>query len=213
MIRTRLVELSTLDAIAFRRKVRGGHTAIIIQRYDGGQPGQALLNRNTGEADPAQNTEAERYPSEAFAEAVELTLGLPFTARGQVKISGSAQKAGEPEPDDQDDADEVATVCSREYAAIVEAYTNKKGELSYELLNKDFIQFMKSSKLVDDMVANGASADQIRDYVVRVKLENLTGNKDLSDGQVQRIVEMLDEVSPRNVFRDLNDEIRKLLAR
>jgi hypothetical protein len=213
MIRTRIVELSTIEAVAFRRKVKGGHTAIVIQRFDGGQPGQALLNRNTGEADPAQNTQADRFPPEAFAEAVELTRHVPFTARGQIKLSFVPQEAEAADLDGEDDVEEVIAVCSDEYSAIVNAYTNKKGELSYELLNKDFIQFAKSSNHVATMVSNGASVDDIRDHVVRVKLENLTGNKDLSDGQVRRIVDMLDAVNVRGVFRELTDEIRKMLAR
>lgn len=213
MIRTPIVELNTIEAVAFRRKVRGGHTAIIIQRFDGGQPGQGILNRNTGAADPSHNTQVDRFPAEAFEEAVELTRFFPFNARGQVNVEGRVRNVSEPEPDGEDDVEELATVCSDEYAAIVDAYTNKKGELSYDLLNKDFIQFAKGSKLVSDMVSNRASVEEIRDYIVRVKLENLTGNKDLSDGQVRRIVEMLDEVSRKGVFKELNDEIRKLLAR
>lgn len=213
MIRTPLVELNTIEAVAFRRKLRNSKTAVIIMRYDGGQPGQALLDRNSGGADPSHNTQMDRYPMEAFIEALDLTRDLPYSARGRVKITGTPQNANEPDPDGEDDAEEIATVCSAEYAAIVDAYTNKKGELSYQLLNKDFIQFAKSSKLVADMVTNGATDAQIRDHVVRVKLEQLTGNADLDDAQVARIVEMLDEISPRNVFRDLNDEIRKMLAR
>jgi len=54
--------------------------------------------------------------------------------------------------------------------------------------------------------------DEIRDHVVKVKLESLTGNRELTVAQAQRIVEMLDEVSPRYVFRELNDEIRKMLS-
>lgn len=213
MIRTPIVELSTIEAIAFRRKVRGGHTAIVIQRFDGGQPGQGLLNRNTGEADPSHNTQVERFPQEAFAEAVELTRFLPFNARGQVSVKGWDRNVAEPEPDGEDDVEELAAVCSKEYGAIVDAYTNRKGELSYDLLNKDFIQFAKGSKLVADMVSRQASVEEIRDHIVGVKLENLTGNKELSDAQVKRIVEMLDSVSRKGVFKELNDEIRKMLAR
>jgi len=213
MIRTPIVELSTIEAIAFRRKVKGGHTAIVIQRFDGGQPGQGLLNRNTGDADPAHNTQPDRFPPETFAEAVELTRFLPFSARGKVNIQGAQQIGAEPETDGEDDAEELATVCSKEYAAIVKAYTNRKGELSYELLNKDFIQFAKGSKIVSDMAANQASVEDIRDHIVKVKLENLTGNKELTDSQTRRIVEMLDEVNRKGVFKELNDEIRKLLAR
>ncbi|MBD2090200.1 hypothetical protein H6F67_10080 [Microcoleus sp. FACHB-1515] len=132
---------------------------------------------------------------------------MPYSRQGSVKLSGNVADADEASPE------ELATVDSAEYEAIVKAYTNKKGELSYELLNKDFIQFAKSSKIVADMVANQASVDEIRDYVLKVKLESLTGNKELTVAQPKRIVEMLDEVSPRYVFRELNDEIIRMLSR
>lgn len=79
-------------------------------------------------------------------------------------------------------------------------------------MNKDFIQFTKSSKIVADLVANRASVDEIRNYVVRVKLESLTGNRELTVAQTMLIIEMLDEVSPRYVFRELNDEIIRMLS-
>ncbi|MDT9191342.1 MAG: hypothetical protein P5681_26925, partial [Limnospira sp. PMC 894.15] len=69
------------------------------------------------------------------------------------------------------------------------------------VLNKDFIQFTKSNRHVAKLVADGASVDAIRSHVVRAKLEWLTGNRNLTDAQIERIVEMLDEVSPRSVFR------------
>jgi hypothetical protein len=65
---------------------------------------------------------------------------------------------------------------------------------------------------VGELVANRAAEDDIRDHVIRVKLEGLTGNRDLTAVQAQRIVDMLDEVSPRYVFRELNDEIRRMLS-
>jgi hypothetical protein len=212
MIRTRIVELSTLPAIAFRRRLFGGHTAVVVQPYDGGQPGNALLNRTTGGADRAANAPGI-YTDEVFAEAVELTRGLPFTARGAVRVSADMAGFGQPEADGQDDAEQVVTVCSDDYKAIVEAYTDRRGTLSYALLNKDFIQFAKSNRHVARMVGERASVDAIRSHIVRAKLEWLTGNRDLTDAQIERIIEMLDEISPKSVFRELNDELRKMLAR
>jgi hypothetical protein len=209
MIRTIVVELSTMEAAAYRQKLRGGKSGIVIMRYDTAQPGLAMVNRGSGEPDIAHNTDPKLFPLEAFKEAMELTIGMPYSRRGKIKLSAEKE-----DPDTQEEtAEELATVDSAEYEAIVKAYTNRKGELSYELLNKDFIQFAKSSKMVTDMVANRASEDEIRNYVVKVKLENLTGNRELTMAQTQLIVEMLDEVSPRHVFKELNDEIRKLLAR
>ncbi|RUR39184.1 hypothetical protein [Vreelandella populi] len=208
MIRTIMVELSTIEAAAYRQKLRGGHSGIVIMRYDTDQPGIATVNRKSGEPDPSHNTDLKLFPLEAFKEAMELTSGMPYSRRGKVKLSAEKEDASAQE----ETAEELATVDSDEYEAIVKTYTNRKGELSYELLNKDFIQFAKSSKVISDMVANRALEDDIRDHVVKVKLESITGNRELTVAQTQRIVEMLDEVSPRHVFKELNDEIRKMLA-
>ncbi|WP_416675334.1 hypothetical protein [Egbenema bharatensis] len=212
MIRTKVVELSTIEAVAYRQKLRNGKSGVVIMRYDTDQPGLASLNRSTGEPDPSANTNLDVFPIEAFREALELTSGMPYSRRGAIKLSGDSEKAGTEEPPEDASPEELATVDSAEYEAIVKAYTNKKGELSYDLLNKDFIQFAKSSKIVAEMVANQASEDEIRDHIVKVKLESLTGNRELTTAQTQRIVEMLDEVSPRYVFRELNDELRRMLS-
>ena len=205
MIRTKIVELSTIEAMAYRQKLRDGKSGIVILRYDTPQPGLASVDRRTGAPEPSANTNLETFPIAAFQEAIELTSGMPYSRRGAVKLSSDKEA-------DEASVEELATVDSAEYEAIVKAYTNKKGELSYQLLNKDFIQFAKSSKIVADMVANRASVDEIRDYVIRVKLESLTGNRELTVAQTKRIVEMLDEVSPRYVFRELNDEIIRMLS-
>ncbi|WNZ22385.1 hypothetical protein HJG54_05580 [Leptolyngbya sp. NK1-12] len=208
MIRTKIVELSTIEAAAYRQKLKDGKPGVVILRYDTSQPGLASVNRRTGTPEPSANTNLETFPIAAFQEAIELTSGMPYSRRGAVKLSGN-QEAVDP---DEESPEELAIVNSAEYEAIVKAYTNKKGELSYQLLNKDFIQFAKSSKIVADMVANRASVDEIREYVIRVKLESLTGNRELTLAQTKRIVEMLDEVSPRYVFRELNDEIIRMLS-
>jgi hypothetical protein len=214
MIRTKVVELSTIEAVAYRQKLKNGKSGVVIMRYDTAQPGLASLNRSTGEPDPSANTNLDVFPIEAFREALELTSGMPYSRRGAIKLSGSPEQsgAGEEPPEEEASPEELATVDSAEYEAVVKAYTNKKGELSYDLLNKDFIQFATSSKIVADMVANGATEDEIRDHIVKVKLESLTGNRELTTAQTQQIVEMLDEVSPRYVLRELNDEIRRMLS-
>ncbi|TVQ10610.1 MAG: hypothetical protein EA368_07120 [Leptolyngbya sp. DLM2.Bin27] len=210
MIRTKIVELTTIEAAAYRQKLKGGKSGVVVMRYDSAQPGLATFSRNTGDPVPNANINLDLFPLEAFKEALELTYGMPYSRRGAVKLSGSPPEAeAETEADAPEDE---ATIDSAEYAAIVKAYTNKKGELSYDLINKDFIQFARSSKIVGEMVANRASEDEIRNHVVKVKLEDLTGNRDLTTTQTQQIVEMLDEVSPRYVFRELNDEIRRMLS-
>lgn len=210
MIRTKIVELSTIEAAAYRQKLKNGKSGVVILRYDTDQPGLATVNRRTAEPEPSDNTNLDQFPLDAFKEAIELTSGMPYSRRGSVKLTGNQSNV---QTEEDDSPEELATIDSAEYEAIVKAYTNKKGELSYSLLNKDFIQFATSSKVVATMVADRASVDDIRDHVVKVKLESLTGNRNLTVAQTQRIVEMLDDVSPRYVFRELNDEIIRMLSR
>jgi hypothetical protein len=47
VIRTRLVELSSLEAVAYRQKLRGGQSGVVILRPDTAQPGLALLNHQS----------------------------------------------------------------------------------------------------------------------------------------------------------------------
>jgi hypothetical protein len=222
VIRTRLVELSSLEAVAYRQKLRGGQAGVAILRQDSAQPGLALLNRNSGQADLAAHTPAALFPAEAFQEALELTAGLPYSSRGPVRspaavtgaaVAEAAATPAVPSPlDEEHSAEELATVNSADYAAIVKAYTNKKGEISYELLNKALIQAARSNPYVAEMVGRKATLEEIRDHVVKANFEAVTGNRSLSLAEVQRILELLDEVSPRSVLRDLNDDLRKMLA-
>lgn len=100
---------------------------------------------------------------------------------------------------------------SAEYLKIVEKYTDKNRKLSYELLNKDMIKFAHSSSKVRKMVEDGAKLEEIREYVVGTKFRNITGNDKLTEAQIQKMVELLDEVSPKGVFKGFNDEIKRSL--
>jgi hypothetical protein len=221
VIRTRLVELSSLEATAYRQKLGNGRSGVVILRNDTPQPGLALLNRNTGEPDLAPNVPPDLYPLEAFKEALELTSGLPYSSRGKVRHSATG-KQDQPESvgavadqameEQENTPEDVATVSSADYAAIVKAYTNRKGELSYDLLNKNLIQAARSNPFVAEMVARKASLEEIRDHVVLANFQAVTGNRSLGTAEMLRIVDLLDEVSPRSVLRELNDELRRMLA-
>jgi len=220
VIRTRLVELSSLEAFAYRQKLRGGQVGIVILRNDSAQPGLALLNRQSGSADPAHNTSADLFPLESFQEALDLTAGLPYSSRGPGRSPAATGFPGGPaeegpvtgELSEEAPAEAVATVNSADYAAIVKAYTNKKGELSYELHNKALIQAARSNPFGATMGANGASLEEIRDHVVKANFEAVTGNRSLSQAEVQRIIDLLDEVSTHSVLREFNEALRKMLA-
>lgn len=203
MLRTDTVQLTVIPASAYRQKLTSGGSGIVIIRKDTAQPGIASVSRKTGKAVPAVNTQKELYPEEAFAEALALTNGLPYRKQKAVKKEVPAE---EPDPALESLAE------SEEYRKITEKYTDKSGKLSYELLNKDLIRFSRSSSIVREMIAEQKPVKKIREYIIGVKFRNVAENHDLTDAQVMKIAELLDEAYPKGVFKTLNDTLRKDLA-
>ena len=206
MIRTSSVKLTTLPAVAYREKLAKGGSGIVIVRSDATQPGIASISKTSGEPIPSANTSADLYPVEAFKEAMELTAGMPY------------RKQGKPKPVlievPEEEVPEIEVVVdSSEYQAVVDAYTDKSGKLSYALLNKDLIQFVHRSSVARRMMAAGEPEEAIRAYAVGAKFRTITGNGDLTDGQALKMAELLDEVSPKGVFKELNAEIRAKLGK
>ncbi len=207
MIRTNVVKLTTIPAVAFRQKLTAGGSGITILRYDYEQPGIASISKTSGKPILSANTPAKLYPEEAFLEAMQLTVGMPYHKQKGVKLQGEApvEVVEEvPEP-------EVSMADRQEYLAVVNQYIDKNGQLSYDLINKDMIQFAHRSSIVRRMIQEGDSAAAIRDYVVGVKFRNISSNDDLTDKEVAFITELLDEVSPKGVYREFNNELKKLL--
>ena len=208
MIRTNVVKLSVIKAVAYRQKLMKGGSGIVIIREGEAQPGIASISKTSGEAILTDNTPKKLFPKEAFDEAMALTAGLPYRKQGSVQLKG--EKVSE-EPAPAAEEPEEVIVDSAEYLKVVEKYTDKNGKLSYELINKDMIKFAHSSSVVRKMIAEGAKQKEISTYVAGAKFRNITGNNKLSDDQVLKIIDLLDEVSPKGVFKDFNDFIRRSL--
>ena len=156
MIRTKAVKLSVIPAIAFRQKISSGGSGVTLIRNDTRQPGIASISRSSGEAIPNKQTDLKKYPMEAFAEALELTKGLPYKKQKGVKADEKLFMEEHKEFDVFEE--EEVIIDSAEYQKIIDRYSDKNGKLSYELMNKDFIKFLKSSSVVRDMVAEGKSS-------------------------------------------------------
>ena len=208
MIRTKVVNLTKIKGIAFRQKLPSGGSGIVILREGVAQPGIASISKTSGEAIHTANTPTDVYPPDVFKEAISLTAGLPYKKLGKVELS---DEIAVEEPAERQVEEEVI-VDSEEYAKIVEKYTDKNGKLSYELFNKDMIKFAYSSSVVRKMVQDGESDDEIRLYIAGTKFRKITGNPELTNAQVLKIVELLDEVSPKGVFKEFNEELRKMKA-
>ena len=184
----------------------------MILRENTAQPGIPSISKTSGEAIPTANTPKRLYPKKAFQEAMELTAGLPYKKQGSVKLDRELF-AAEPEPEAEGPVEEEAIVDSAEYQKIIDQYTDKNGKLSYALLNKAMIRFSYSSSKVRQMVRAEESVEAIRLYTVGTKFRNITGNKNLTDAQVLKMEDLLDEVSPKGVFKEFNEEIRRQLKK
>ncbi len=208
MIRTDTVSLTVIPAVAFRQKLKQGGSGIVILRPEARQPGIASISRTSGGPIINQQTDLKLFPEEAFKEAMRLTLGLPYRKTTPVKVTEDmiVKEIKEEEPEPEIKLNEEA------YQAIVARYTDKSGHLSYDLINKEMIRFAKSSSIVRGMIQEGKKASVIRNYIVSNKFRNIADNDDLTNADIKLIVEMLDEVSPKGVFKELDAEIRKMLG-
>lgn len=208
MIRTSTVSLTVIPAVAYRHKSQAGHSGITIIRPDVRQPGIASISRTSGEPIINQQTDQKMFPAEAFREAMKLTFGMPYRNLKSVKVTEDMviKEAVEeaPEPD--------IIVNGKAYQAIVDRYTDKTGHLSYDLINKEMIRFAKSSSIVRGMIQEGKKSTVIRNYIVSAKFRSIAENDDLSKAEIKAIAAMLDEVSPKGVFKELDAEIRRMLG-
>ena len=211
MIRTDVVSLTVIDAVAFRQKLTAGGSGVTILRYDAAQPGIASISKTSGDAIPTDNTPKDLYPEASFKEAIRLTAGMPYKKRGSVRLTKKTVKEVTPEAAEEVTEEEVI-IDSGEYQKLVDHYTDKNGKLSYELLNKDLIRFAHTSKTVRAMMEEGEAQKKIRTYIVCTKFRTVTGNRKLTEAQALKMADLLDEVSPKSVFKELNAELRKKSA-
>ncbi len=209
MIRTKAVELKTIKAYAYRQKTKDGDIGVVIVRPDTTQPGIAAISKKTGEPVPVVKTNARLYPNKAFLEAAELTRGLGFRKLGAAKVTKDmfAEEKKEETP-----AEEVLPLNEKALAAITAHYSDKNGVFSYDLLNKELIRFAKSSSVVRDMIAEGKRINAVRNYIVSNKFRNIA-REDLSSKELKAIVEELDKNSAKGIFKDLNEELKKMMGK
>ncbi|MBR3494494.1 MAG: hypothetical protein IKH38_03620 [Clostridia bacterium] len=60
------------------------------------------------------------------------------------------------------------------------------------------------------MIGEGESTKKVRTYIVSTKFRTVTGDRNLTEAQALKIAELLDEVSPKSVFKELDAELRRM---
>jgi len=216
IIRTKVEELSTIPAIAYKVKMASRGSGIKLHRTDQDAVAFAPLDKRTGEAKLDHRADASLFPIEALEEAVEILTGLPYSARGKVNIviSETPEENEMIACDSQERAEAEARVIeSDEFTAITGMYSDTHGKMNTQLMNKQFIQFASSSKTVDSMIANKATEEEIIKFVLKNRAAYLAGKKEsLSDIEIDVLIETLEDINTRGAFKELKLFLRRRMA-
>jgi hypothetical protein len=214
IIRTTALELNIIPAIAYKQKLASGGACLKVQRLDSDATAVFTIDRRTAELVPYRSYPRDLFPEDALQEALELTQGIPYSARGKIIIKSFIDCQADPEDVTEDQTDAVDMVDSTEYKAIISRYSDEKNKLNYTLMNKDFIQFAARSSVVGDMIIKRAHEDEILKFIVQSRVSYLSGQRNsLDDVQITALIETLDEIDPRSAFKELKSWIRRMLAR
>ena len=213
IIRTPAVELTLIPAIAYKQKLSAGGAGVKILRLDTDAAAVLTMDRRTGEGVPRGNIDSQLFPEEALSEAISLTNGLAYSARGKIRVT-IQEDVKETDDVDETEAEKIDMVGSTEYVAIIERYSDEKGKLNYSLMNKDFIQFASKSKIVGTMVQDKVSVEELVRFILKNRAGFIAGKTEsLSDAQTDALLETLDEIDPRSAFKELTQHLKRMLAK
>jgi len=213
IIRTKAVELSSIPAVAYKQKLASGGSGLKIMRLDQGASAVFTIDKRTGRPIPFGAVDDELFPESAADEALDLVEGLPYSSRGKINVT-VFEETKEAEDVSEEETEAVDMVDSDEYEAIIARYTDERGKINYQLMNKDFIQFASKSKIVSELVSTRASEEEIVTHIVKNRAAYLAGKKEsLGDDAVRALIETLDEIDPRSALKELRGHIRRILAR
>ena len=212
-IRTTSIELTSIPAISYKYKLKTGGAGIKIHRLDITDCAAFTFDKRSGELVPYGKVNEENFPINARQEAVIVTTGLPYSSRTKVVVPAYTPTV-EPAENVADVVEDNETetfdmVNSREYSAIIDAYTDNGTRLNFARMNKDFIQFASRSKAVSKLSANGASLEDLLVFVVKNRVQQLAKTKALSDAEVKELIEVLDDICVRSAFKELNAHLRR----
>lgn len=82
MIRTKIVELSAIAAVAYRQKLKDGKSGVVVMRYDQAQPGLASFSRKTGDPVPNANVNLDLFPLRGVQRGAGVDLGHALLEAG-----------------------------------------------------------------------------------------------------------------------------------
>jgi UDP-galactopyranose mutase len=206
--------MTSLEGIAYRQKLKAGGAGLTILTEN--EKAVATINKRDGSYAPYGKMDEKIFTEAVLEEAFNLTQGLPYRRLGSVQFVDSwTEETVEALPEEavveatseeeQEDRDDVHTVCSKEYEAIISEYTDKKGNFSYELMNKDFIQRAHKSKQVMIQKEQGVAPDEIIASLLVNKVHSMVAGADkyFTEADAKVLAAMLDDMNMRSAFKEL----------
>lgn len=215
MIRTEAVKLTKINALAYKQKLGAGGAGLTIITPD--EKAVLTINKRDGMCVPYGTGafNSETFTAEVIREAMEATRSLSFSRKGKIaKVYPDSHCDETPvEQETEDEKADIDVMASAEYKAFIEQYTDKTGKFSYQLMNKDLIQFAAKSSVVKTMLAEKADVGNIERYVVKSRTAELARNKGMDDDMLTAFIDTLDSMNTRSAFTDLRKHLRGKLKR
>lgn len=219
IVRSKVVELNNIPAIAYKVRLKDGGSGIKIHRTDRDETAFAEIDKRTGGVICDRRGKDEFFSEAVFDEAAELLVGLPYSARGKVKVvisedieDGEIEVPKDEAPGTHQDCT-ANVIDSDEFTAIIDMYSDERGKMNHKLMNKQFIQFASRNKTVASMVADKANESEILLRIIQNRAAYLAGKKDfISDDEANALIDVLDDMNRRSAFKELKLHIRRMLG-
>ena len=213
MIRTEAVKMTSINGLSFKQKLKDGGAGITILTPD--DRGVFTINKRDGSCVPYGQVNSEVFSDAAIEEAIELTKGLPYRRLGAItKVHPDVHCDENPlELEVDDEAAEIDVMASTEYKEFIAQYTDKNDKFSYQLMNKELIQFAGRSSIVGKSIANKEDVDAIVRYIVKSKAADLARNRGMADDMLTAFIETFDSMNTRSAFKELKSYLRGRMGR
>ena len=213
MIRTDTVQLTSIKGLAFKQKlIAGGAGITILTPVD---KAVFTINKRDGSCVPYGKVATEIFTKTVISEALEATKGLPYRRLGTItKVYDDIHSDETPaELDIEDEKAAIDVLASAEYKEFIAQYTDKNGKFSYQLMNKECIQFAARSSVVKRMLDEKNSADKIVRYIVKSKAADLARSKGMEDDMLTAFIDTFDSMNTRSAFKELKAYLRGKMSR
>ena len=213
MVRTVTVELQSIKGVAYKQKLTSGGAGIAIITPD--SRAAFTINKRDGSCSPYGKVDTSVFTDKIVKEAVELTNGLPFRRLGTITKVYDDVHCDETSVDDEaeDIKAEIDVMASVEYQKFITQYTDKNDKFSYQLMNKDLMQFAAKSSVITKMLAEKTDVEAMVRYIVNSKAADLARTKGMDDEMLTAFIEVFDSMNTRSAFKELRAYLRGKMTR